>query len=84
MGKVTAMPGTSAQWKEAVTEMLREWVERAENGELQGIAIIGVPTSDADACVSQYHTGDKPFSLVGGIEAIKHDIIHGHITGRNY
>lgn len=87
MGSVTALPGTSAQWKEEVTEMLREWLARAENGELKGIAIVGIHAGDDDGeerCLSQYHTGNKPFLLVGAVEAIKHDILHGHINGRSY
>lgn len=77
--KIFAMPGTIAVSKQAVIEMLAEWIAKANDEELTSIALVGL-NRHGDV-FTQWNIGNGPFVLVGGLEMLKHKILHVQIEG---
>lgn len=66
MGKVTAMPGTKAQTHESVIDILEQMLERARNGEIDGLAVCAYGEQGA---LRQHVVGDEIFTLLGVLSA---------------
>lgn len=66
MGKITAMPGTKAQTHESVIDILEQMLERARNGEIDGMAVC---CYGANGALRQHVVGEEVFTLIGVLAA---------------
>ena len=63
-----------------VIRLLEEALEHAKNESSTSLALTMI-CGDGNV-IDCYHNGGRPYVMVGAIEALKTDFIHGHIQGR--
>ena len=63
-----------------VIRLLKQALERAENGGCHSVAVILL--EDEGNAIDCWHNGGRPYVMVGAMESLKTDFIHAHIVRR--
>ncbi len=63
-----------------VIRLLKQALERAENGGCHSVAVILL--DDEGNAIDCWHNGGRPYVMVGAMESLKTDFIHANIERR--
>ncbi|EIV9541926.1 TPA: hypothetical protein ACYEM7_004993 [Klebsiella pneumoniae] len=63
-----------------VIRLLKQALERAENGGCHSVAVIQL--DDEGNAIDCWHNGGRPYVMVGAMESLETDFIHAHIERR--
>ncbi|HCL6635059.1 TPA: hypothetical protein N2Q63_004703 [Citrobacter freundii] len=63
-----------------VIRLLEEALQMAREGSCHSLAVIML--SNDGGAIDCWHSGGRPYVMVGAIEALKTDFIHSNIEGR--